>query len=1205
MDDLRALLRQRIVYLDGAMGTMIQRLKLSEEDFRGSRFANHERSLQGNNDILVLTQPDAIRDIHLAYLQSGSDIIETNTFNANSIVQSDYGTESLAYEINFQAARIARQAVAEFSSVTLESRFVAGAVGPTSKTLSISPDVNDPAFRSTSFAIVKDAYKEQMRGLVEGGVDILLIETVFDTLVGKAAIKAYTELGVRVPLMISGTITDLSGRTLSGQTPSAFWVSVSHAPNLLSVGLNCALGSQMMRPYIDELSAIAPAFVSLYPNAGLPNEMGGYDETPGFMAQQALEYAQDGFVNILGGCCGTTPEHIKAIVEATREVAPRAVPSSDGRLRLSGLDVLDVRPDSNFINIGERTNVTGSRVFAKMILANNFEDAVRVARQQVENGAQILDVNMDEGLLDSVQAMTHYLNLLATEPDIARVPIMIDSSRWSVLEAGLQCLQGKGIVNSLSLKDGEEEFLRRARICREYGAAVVIMAFDERGQADSFERRIEVCERAYRLLVNEIEYPACDIIVDPNILTVGTGIEEHNSYALDYFRAIRWIKNNLPGVHVSGGVSNVSFSFRGNEPVRRAMHTAFLYHAVSHGMDMGIVNAGQLDVYNEIEPELLENVEDVLLNRRQDATDRLLVYAETIIPDKKQQTHTEQWREESVEKRLKHALINGIADFIEADAEEARHVFPTPLSIIEGPLMDGMSVVGDLFGSGKMFLPQVVKSARVMKKAVAHLTPYMAADESESGRSKAGTIVLATVKGDVHDIGKNIVGVVLGCNNYNVVDLGVMVPAERIIEEAERLEADVIGLSGLITPSLDEMVHVAKEMSRRNVRIPLLIGGATTSKTHTAVRIAPAYTGPVAYVLDASRAVPVVGSFLNSDQSSVFSKSLREEYTRIKEEYERRSSSKQILTLDAARKNRYNITRPSQTPLNTGITQYASIPLAELRAYIDWTPFFLSWELKGKYPAILDDAVQGKESRALFQDANQLLDEIAASALIEVRGVCGIFPAHRVLDDVVLENGVTFHFLRQQIVKAASQPNLSLADFISEQRDHIGCFVVTAGHGVSELCARFEAEHDDYRSIMVKAVADRLAEAAAEWMHQKVRTQLWGYSADENLTNAELIAEKYLGIRPAPGYPACPDHTEKETIFNLLSAVQATGVTLTESLAMNPASSVCGWYIAHPDSKYFGISNIGRDQLADYAERKGATIADMERWLAPLLNSDR
>jgi 5-methyltetrahydrofolate--homocysteine methyltransferase len=923
------------------------------------------------------------------------------------------------------------------------------------------------------------------------------------------------------------------------------------------------------------------------------------------MAMQALDYAQDGFVNILGGCCGTTPEHIRAIVEATREVAPRVVPPTNRRLRLSGLDVLDVRPDSNFINIGERTNVTGSRVFAKMILANNFEDAVRVARQQVENGAQILDVNMDEGLLDSAQAMMHYLNLLATEPDIARVPIMIDSSRWSVLEAGLQCLQGKGIVNSLSLKDGEEEFLRRARICREYGAAVVIMAFDEKGQADSFERRIEVCERAYRLLVNEIEYPACDIIVDPNILTVGTGIEEHNNYALDYFRAIRWIKNNLPDVHVSGGVSNVSFSFRGNEPVRRAMHTAFLYHAVSHGMDMGIVNAGQLDVYNEIEPELLENVEDVLLNRRPDATDRLLVYAETIIPNKKQQAQTEQWREESVEKRLKHALVNGIADFIEADTEEARHVFPTPLSIIEGPLMDGMSVVGDLFGSGKMFLPQVVKSARVMKKAVAHLTPYMATDESEGGRSKAGTIVLATVKGDVHDIGKNIVGVVLGCNNYNVIDLGVMVPAERIIEEAERVEAQVIGLSGLITPSLDEMVHVAKEMTRRNVRIPLLIGGATTSKTHTAVRIAPAYTGPVAYVPDASRAVPVVGSFLNADQSSAFSKSIREEYSRIKEEYELRSSSKQLLTLDAARKNRYNIAGPSQTPLYTGITQYASIPLTELREYIDWTPFFLSWELRGKYPAILDDTLQGKEARALFEDANELLDEVVANALIEARGVCGIFPAHRILDDVVLENGTVFHFLRQQIVKATGQPNLSLADFISEQSDHIGCFVVTAGHGVAELCARFEAEHDDYRSIMTKALADRLAEASAEWLHRKVRTQLWGYSADELLTNEDLIAEKYPGIRPAPGYPACPDHTEKETIFKLLSAAQATGVTLTESLAMNPASSVCGWFIAHPDSKYFGISNIGRDQLTEYAERKGVAITDMERWLAPLLNSGR
>lgn len=1205
MDELRALLRQRIVYLDGAMGTMIQRLNLSEEDFRGSLFVNHEHSLRGNNDILALTRPDAIRDIHLEYLRSGSDIIETNTFNANSLVQSDYGTESYVYDINVQAARLAREAVSEFSSSASQKRFVAGAVGPTSKTLSISPDVSDPAYRSTSFAIVKNAYKEQIRGLVDGLVDIILIETVFDTLVGKAAIKAYAELDVRIPLMISGTITDLSGRTLSGQTPSAFWVSVSHAPNLLSVGLNCALGSQMMRPYIEELSGIAPVFVSLYPNAGLPNAMGGYDETPGFMARQAHDYAVDGFVNILGGCCGTTPEHIRALADATRDVAPRVVPPSEQRLRLSGLDVLEVRPDSNFINIGERANVTGSRAFAKMILANNFEDAVKVARQQVENGAQILDVNMDEALLDSERAMTHYLNLLAAEPDIARVPIMIDSSRWSVLDAGLQCLQGKGIVNSISLKDGEEEFLRRARICREYGAAVVVMAFDERGQADTFERRIEICERAYRLLTKGIEYPACDIILDPNILTVGTGIEDHNNYALDYFRAVRWIKNHLPGVHISGGVSNVSFSFRGSEPVRRAMHTAFLYHAIHHGMDMGIVNAGQLDVYNEIEPQLLERVEDVLLNRRPDATDRLLEYADTIIPQAIQETKTERWREESVEERLKHALINGIADFIEADAEEARHVFPSPLSIIEGPLMDAMSVVGDLFGSGKMFLPQVVKSARVMKKAVAHLTPFMANDETGGGRTMAGTVLLATVKGDVHDIGKNIVGVVLGCNNYNVIDLGVMVPAERIIDEAWRVGADVIGLSGLITPSLDEMVHVAKEMSRRDVRIPLLIGGATTSKTHTAVRIAPAYTGPVAHVLDASRAVPVVGALLNANESTAFSTSLRNEYRVIREDYERRSQSKKLLTLKAARNNRYNIAGPSPRPVSNGVTCYAPIPLTELRAYIDWTPFFLSWELKGKYPAIFDDPAQGKESRKLFEDANELLTDLIENTLIEARGVCGIFPAHRIQDDVVLESGPAFHFLRQQIIKASGQPNLSLADFISEERDHIGCFVVTAGHGVAELCARYEADNDDYRSIMVKAVADRLAEAAAEWLHNKVRKQLWGYSADEHLTNEDLIAEKYTGIRPAPGYPACPDHTEKLTIFDVLSASALTGVTLTESLAMNPASSVCGWYIAHPESRYFGISGIGRDQLADYAERKGASVADMERWLAPLLNSDR
>jgi len=1202
MHDIRALLAQRILFLDGAMGTMIQRLKLSEEDFRGTLFKDHVKDLKGNNDLLVLTQPQAIRDIHAEYLEAGSDILETNTFNANGLVQADYGTQHVVRDINREAARIARDVAREYTAKNPNKpRFVAGALGPTSITLSLSPDVNDPAYRATTFDAVKEAYKVQLAGLLEGGVDLILIETIFDTLVGKAAIKAYAEMNIDIPLMVSGTITDLSGRTLSGQTPNAFWISVKHSPNLLSVGINCALGSEMMRPYIEELSEHADTYVSLYPNAGLPNAMGGYDETPAFMGEQALGYARDGFVNVLGGCCGTTPEHIAAMVDAVNGVAPRVIPTIAPHLRLSGLEVLDVRPNTNFINIGERTNVTGSRAFAKLILNGEFEKAIDVARQQVESGAQVIDVNMDEGMLDSEESMHHFLNLMATEPDIARIPVMIDSSRWSVLESGLKCLQGKGIVNSLSLKDGEEEFLRRAAICREYGAAVVVMAFDENGQADTFERRIEIAERAYRLLITKAHFDPTDIILDPNILTVATGIDEHNNYAIDFLRATHWIKSNLPHASVSGGLSNISFSVRGNEPVRRAMHTAFLYHAIREGMDMGIVNAGQLDVYDQIDPVLLEHVEDVLLNRRPDATERLLELAKTISGGEKDTKVSHAWRNGGVGDRLTHALVNGIADYIDEDVEEARHAFKSPLEIIEGPLMAGMNVVGDLFGAGKMFLPQVVKSARVMKKAVAYLTPFMEADVIDGAISKAGVVVLATVKGDVHDIGKNIVGVVLGCNSYKVIDLGVMVPAERILDEAERVGADVIGLSGLITPSLDEMVHVAQEMTRRKVKLPLLIGGATTSKMHTAVKIAPAFQGTVVHVLDASRAVPVVGSLLSPEQRTGFSSAIRTEYDNMRVEYDRKSASKEMLSIDEARQRNAAVASPSPKPANTGILAFDDVDLSMIRTYIDWTPFFLSWELRGKYPDILNDSTQGVEAKKLFNDANELLDEIVRDKSIRAKAVCGIFPAQRDGDDVVLNDGTRLYFLRQQIAKAQKLPNQCLADYIADHDDHIGAFVVTAGHGVDELCARYEADHDDYRSILVKSIADRLAEACAEWLHEHVRKVVWGYAPNEQLTSDDLVKESYQGIRPAPGYPACPDHTEKHTLFSLLNAEQHTGTTLTESLAMTPASSVSGWYIAHPDAKYFGISTIGKDQLVDYAERKKMSVDVMARWLAPYL----
>lgn len=1216
MTDIRFLLTRRILMLDGAMGTMIQRLRLTEEDYRGRRFADHPSPLKGNNDLLVLTQPDAIRAIHVAYLEAGADIVETNTFTGTSIGMAEYGLGYIARELNREGARIARSAADEVTKRTPKRpRFVAGAIGPTTKMLSMSPDVNDPGYRAITFGEMRDTFKEQILGLVEGGVDLLLFETVTDTLNLKAALKAYAEVcdeqKKNLPVMISGTITDMSGRTLSGQTPAAFCTSVLHARNLLSIGLNCALGSGMMRPFIEEISNVSPVCVSLYPNAGLPNPMGGYDETPSYMAEQAREYAQAGFLNIVGGCCGTTPEHISAMAAAVAECTPRVIPQRSVHLTLSGLEALEIRPETNFVNVGERTNVTGSRAFAKLILNDDYEKALAVALQQVVNGAQIIDVNMDEGLLDSEKAMQTFLNLIAAEPDISRVPVMIDSSKWSVLEAGLQCIQGKGIVNSISLKDGEDEFLRRARTCRDYGSAVIVMAFDERGQADSFERRIEICERAYRLLTSVVGMPGQDIIFDPNILTVGTGMEEHNNYVLDYIRATHWLTSNLPLTTVSGGVSNVSFSFRGNESVRKAMHTAFLYHAIQAGMGMGIVNAGQMDVYDEIPKDLLERVEDVLLNRRADATERLLVFAQTVQGAAKESVRDEEWRTGDVASRLCHALIKGITEFIDYDVEEARQTMPSPLSIIEGPLMDGMNLVGDLFGSGKMFLPQVVKSARVMKKAVAILTPYMEEEKRLSGavRRAAGVVLMATVKGDVHDIGKNIVGVVLACNNYRIIDLGVMVSAEKIIDTAVAENVDMIGLSGLITPSLDEMVHVAKEMERRGIHKPLLIGGATTSRTHTAVKIEPWASFPVVHVLDASRAVPVVGAFLSDDKRIEFEAKIRDEYERVRIDYARRGDAKNFVSIDAARMNALVIdpTMIATPPRTLGVVSFDDVPLEELRHLIDWTPFFLSWELRGRYPAILTDRTYGSEASKLFQDAQEYLDKILAEKSITARASCGTFPALRNGDDVVLDSGRHLHFMRQQSVKAPGLPHLCLADFIATKEmlpvggtDHIGAFVVNAGIGVDALCAAYEADNDDYASIMVKAIADRLAEACAEWLHAKVRCEIWGYASNESLSNAELIGETYQGIRPAPGYPACTDHTEKTTLFSLLGEDPA-GVRLTENFAMYPASSVSGWYFAHPQSTYFAVNKITEDQVVDYALRKGWLLEVAHKWLSPNL----
>jgi 5-methyltetrahydrofolate--homocysteine methyltransferase len=1247
--ELERLLRERIVLLDGAMGTMIQACKLDEAAFRGERFANWHRDLKGLNDLLNLTKPGVIEDIHRQYLEAGADIVETNTFNSQAISLADYGLESLGYELSRAGAECARRAVDEQIG---RGRFclVAGAIGPTTKTASVSTDVSNPGAQGTTFDELEAAYYDQARGVVDGGADLLLVETIFDTLNAKAAFHAilrlFEERGIEplqfgsepasgkqvIPILASVTfIQEGSNRGFTGQTIEAFWNSIAHVP-LLSVGINCSLGPKELRPMIEELSAIAPLYVSSHPNAGLPNPLlpTGFPETPETLAPQLREWAENGWLNIVGGCCGTTPAHIKAIAEAVRGLPPRVPPKVEPYTRLSGLEALTIRPETNFVNIGERTNVTGSPKFAKLILAGDFEGAVTVAKQQVENGAQIVDVNMDEGMLDSEKAMTTFLNLVASEPDIARVPVMIDSSKWSVIEAGLKCLQGKGVVNSISLKEGEEKFKRQARLIRRYGAAVVVMAFDERGQADSFERRTEVCERSYRILTQEAGFPPQDIIFDPNVLTVATGIEEHNNYALDFIQATHWIKKNLPGARVSGGISNISFSFRGNNAVREAMHSAFLYHAVQAGLDMGIVNAGMLDVYEEIPKDLLELVEDVLLNRRADATERLVKFAETVKRQDKDQAVEDEWRQGTVEERLSHALVKGIVDHIERDTEEARQKYGRPLAVIEGPLMSGMNVVGDLFGSGKMFLPQVVKSARVMKKAVAYLLPFMEAEKQASGNHQAhGRIVMATVKGDVHDIGKNIVGVVLGCNNYEVIDLGVMVPVEKILQTAREKRADIIGLSGLITPSLDEMAHVAREMERDGFDVPLLIGGATTSKAHTAVKIAPGYSKPVVHVLDASRAVGVVGSLINPKLKGDFVQTVQTEYEKLRAQHGEQRA-KPLLPLEEARRRRTPIqwrTEDIPTPEFTGIgvlasapdarnTQHASrITLSALVPFIDWSPFFHTWEMRGRYPDILQNA----EAKKLFDDAQTLLDQIVKNELLTARSVYGLFPANATGDDIELytddsRNQVltTFHFLRQQMDKPEGQFNHSLADFVAPKAnaqhatrdrfpDYLGAFAVTAGFGVEELCKKFERDHDDYNSIMTKALADRLAEAFAEYLHKRVRRE-WGYGKDETLSNEELIREKYRGIRPAAGYPACPDHTEKRILWELLEVEKHTGIKLTESCAMWPGASVSGLYFGHPEAKYFGVGKLGRDQVIDYHRRKAMDLQTVERWLGPYLN---
>jgi 5-methyltetrahydrofolate--homocysteine methyltransferase len=1235
---IRQELQKRILIIDGAMGTMIQRYQLTEKDFRGERFKDHPCDLQGNNDLLNITRPDVIKAIHAEYLDAGADIIETNTFSTQVISLADYQLEPLAYELSYEGARLAREVAEAYTKNNpAKPRFVAGAIGPTNRTASLSPDVNDPGYRAVTFDNLVDAYYDQVRGLVDGGSDVLLIETIFDTLNAKAAIfaikryedeckaagKTYPALSADGGIMISGTITDASGRTLSGQTVEAFWNSVRHA-NLLSIGLNCALGAKEMRPHIEELSTIADVYISAYPNAGLPNEFGAYDETPHETAHLVEDFMDSGLVNIAGGCCGTTPDHIRCIAEKAAKNKPRQIPVIAPFMRLSGLEAITVTPETNFVNVGERTNITGSPKFSKLILAEDYEAALVVARQQVDGGAQVIDVNMDEGMIDSEAAMVKFLNLIASEPDIAKLPIMVDSSKWTVIEAGLKCLQGKGIVNSISLKEGEEKFIEYAKKILQYGAATVVMAFDENGQADNYERRIEICKRSYDILVNEVGFPPQDIIFDPNILTVATGLEEHNNYAVDFINATRWIKQNLPYAKVSGGVSNISFSFRGNNVVREAMHSAFLYHAIQAGMDMGIVNAGMLEVYQEIPKPLLEMVEDVLLNRRADATERLVEFADTVKSKGKEIVKDEEWRKEPVEKRLSHALVKGIIEYLDDDVEEARQKYAKPLEVIEGPLMDGMNIVGDLFGAGKMFLPQVVKSARVMKKAVAYLLPFIelekqrvidAGETTGHERANAGKVLMATVKGDVHDIGKNIVGVVLACNNFEVIDLGVMVPAQRIIEEAKAQNVDIIGLSGLITPSLDEMVHFAKEMERQNFTIPLIVGGATTSRIHAAVKIAPNYSGPAIHVLDASRSVTVCSSLMNHESRDGYIQGIRDEYDKAREAHLNKKSDKRFVTIDEARKQRCEINLNGSIPPRPsiiGTKVIEAFPLEDLVPYIDWTPFFHTWELRGSFPKIFDDKVVGVEAKKLYDDARALLKEVVDKKLLQANGVIGFWPANSVGDDIELytdESRTTvlkrIHTLRQQAEKAKGEPYYALSDFIAPKAsgvpDYWGGFAVTAGIGCDELVAKYEADHDDYNSIMAKAIADRLAEAIAEKMHELVRKDYWGYAKEEHLESEDLIKEKYQGIRPAPGYPACPDHTEKTTLFELLKAEENANMHLTESLAMTPAASVSGFYFAHPQARYFGLGKINKDQVVEYAVRKQMPLEDVERWLSPNL----
>lgn len=1291
MANIREILKDRILVLDGAMGSLIQEYKLSDADYRGERFKDFPHEVKGNNDMLSITKPEVIKEIHAKYFEAGADIAETNTFSGTSIAMADYHMEDYVYELNYQSAKIAREVADEFTAKNPDKpRFVAGSIGPTNRTLSLSPDVNDPGFRAITFDELVEAYYEQIQGLVDGGADVLLVETIFDTLNAKAALYAIDLFAhdikngtVRplksgsipkqtranlldfvqnnIPVMVSGTITDASGRTLSGQTTEAFLTSVSHI-DLLSIGLNCALGADLMRPYVQILANEAPFMVSAHPNAGLPNEMGEYDQSPAEMAVIVEDFLQSGFMNIIGGCCGTTPAHIKAIAEVSAKYKPRVIPTFEPIQKVSGLEPLKMTKETNFVNVGERCNVTGSKAFARLIREGKYDDALSVARNQAENGAQIIDVNLDEGMIDGVEAMTTFLNLIAAEPDISRLPIMIDSSKWEVIEAGLKCVQGKSIVNSISLKEGEAKFRESAEKVKRYGASTVVMAFDEVGQADSYERRIEICKRAYDILVNEVNFPPQDIIFDPNILTVATGLEEHNNYAVDFINATRWIKENLPYAKVSGGVSNISFSFRGNEPVREAMHTIFLYHAIKAGMDMGIVNAGQLGVYDDIPKDMLELCEDVLLNRRPDATERLVTFAETVKSKGKEQVVDNSWRELPVGKRLEHALIKGLTEFIDEDVEEARQGFEKPLHVIEGPLMDGMNVVGDLFGEGKMFLPQVVKSARVMKKAVAYLLPFIEEEkllnkvegEAETS-SNAGKILLATVKGDVHDIGKNIVGVVLACNNYEIIDLGVMVPTNKILEEAKKHNVDIIGLSGLITPSLDEMVGVAKEMERQGFKIPLLIGGATTSRIHTAVKIDPHYSGPVIHVLDASKSVPVAGRLMQNEQTNqeIFDE-IKAQYAQLRIDHASRQKDKNFIPIEKARENHVKVdwsNYKATKPKFLGTKVFEDYDLAEIAKYIDWTPFFQTWQLSGKYPKIFDDETVGKEAKKLYDDAQAMLKKVITEKSLQAKAVVGFYPANSVGDDIVLHNFEAYeynsagqgalkntgyrilsetavsstgelvenpplavlHHLRQQNLKAQNLPNLCLSDYIAPVEtghalslpnvDYIGGFAVTAGLGIEVLLEQYEKEHDDYNSIMLKAIADRLAEAFTELMHERVRTEFWGYVANETFSNEELIAEKYQGIRPAPGYPACPDHTEKTALFNLLDAGRI-GIELTESFAMYPASSVSGWYFAHPESKYFTIGKIAKDQVVDYAKRKNMPLEEVEKWLAPVLNYD-